>query len=52
MKNRNEFVHNKTNYMKYSDEPQSDDFDFKKDIMEDHRKIKKSIIAIIERRHF
>lgn len=48
MKNRNEFVHNKTNYMKYSDEPQSDDFDFKKDIMDDHRKIKKSIIAIIE----
>lgn len=52
MKNRNEFVHNKTHYMKYSDEPQIEDFDFKKDIMEDYRKIKKSIIAIIETASF
>ena len=48
VKNRNEFVHNKTKYMRYSDEPEYNITELKQDLLSDYRNIKKAIIAIIE----
>lgn len=48
VKKRNKLVHNKTKYMKYSDEPDYNLEDLKKDISEEFKIIRKAIIAIIQ----
>ena len=48
VKKRNELVHNKTKYMKYSDEPEYNLEDLKQDISEKFKIIRKAIIAIIQ----
>lgn len=48
VKKRNELVHNKTKYMKYSDKPEYNLENFKKDLSEEFKIIKKAIIAIIQ----
>ena len=52
VKNRNILVHNKTKYMKYSEEVGFDEDDLRKDLKEDFNIMKKAIIAIIETASF